>query len=298
MPEPEVVAAVEPAAEPVVAPDVTPSVDPAEAPEPSSESKPWYDGVGEMYQGHPSLDKFESAAAAAEAYINLEKMQGKSIRIPDKDAGVKAWKKFEEKISGVSNLLMTPRDPDDAEAWNKLFTKLGRPETPDAYGDDIDEDKANLYHNLGLSQTQVRELQTQAKKDAKAATEALNATSKENSEKLKELWGDGFNRNMQNALIAMNQFGGAEFVEEVKNNPALGDLPALFEVFTEVGKVMADKGIPITSEPGNFNMTPAEINDRVSTLMKHEGYGEEQWITDELTTLYKAKYPEEKVANG
>jgi hypothetical protein len=98
----------------------------------------------------------------------------------------------------------------------------------------------------------------------------------------------------------MTQFGGAEFAEKVKTHPHLGNLPELYEAFASVGTQMADRGVPITADPGNFNMTPGEIDSRISTLMNHEDRGKpgNEWIMNELTELYVRKHPEPKVANG
>jgi len=67
-------------------------------------------------------------------------------------------------------LVAIPEKPDDADGWSQVYTKLGRPETPDAYKPEVKvhdgqelspelvKEFSTVAHEIGLTNTQVSKI--------------------------------------------------------------------------------------------------------------------------------------------
>lgn len=109
--------------------------------------KPWYDGVDADTIGYLQNKKWDAndgPRKVLEGYRNLEKLHG----VP------------------AEQILKLPTD-DNPEAWSSVYSRLGRPETPDKYGMDnikvpegvsLDTDRIaffdSIMHKHGLSTAQ------------------------------------------------------------------------------------------------------------------------------------------------
>jgi hypothetical protein len=112
-----------------------------------SGEKTWLDGLPDDLKASPSLTRYSSQEALARAYLNAEKMIG-SEKVP------------------------IPKDPNDAEAWDRYYKAGGRPEDPAKYefqkpekmpeGTTYDEGMETWWrqsaHEAGLSQRQASKL--------------------------------------------------------------------------------------------------------------------------------------------
>ena len=105
----------------------------------------WRDGLPDDLQGVKTLEKFKDVDALAKGYVHLEKYFDGTIKIPGEKA--------------------TPED------WDRYYSKLGRPDTPDDYefekqevpeGMNYDEHMEGEFlkkaHGMGLNNKQVGEL--------------------------------------------------------------------------------------------------------------------------------------------
>lgn len=110
----------------------------------NQEPKQWYDGADPDTIGFIQNKKWDTPLKAIEGYRNLEKYVGVS----------------------PENILKIPAAEDKA-AWDNVFTRLGRPESPDKYGRDnikvpegvtIDDTIVtrfdSLFHEVGLTKSQ------------------------------------------------------------------------------------------------------------------------------------------------
>jgi len=105
----------------------------------------WRDGLPDDLQGVKTLEKFKDVDALAKGYVHLEKYFDGTIKIPGEKA--------------------TPED------WDRYYSKLGRPDTPDDYefekqevpeGMNYDEHMEGEFlkkaHGMGLNSKQVGDL--------------------------------------------------------------------------------------------------------------------------------------------
>jgi len=90
-----------------------------------------------------------------------------------------------------TRLLTLPDKPDDADGWSKLYTKMGRPESPDGYKPDVKtpdglnlddalmKEFANIGHSIGLTNSQLSKIvQFQMDSSAKYLADSTAAETK------------------------------------------------------------------------------------------------------------------------
>lgn len=143
----------------------------------------------------------------------------------------KGWKHPSEALQSYINLekafgadkagrtIMAPKGDDDAEGWNAVYGKLGRPETPEGYKIPVpDGDKgefakvaASAFHKLGISQKQAEGL-AQWWNETNAAAgqqgeEAFTAQAGIDIQGLKTEWGSEFDAKQELARRAIRQSG-------------------------------------------------------------------------------------------
>ena len=75
----------------------------------ATEGAAWYANLNSDFNNHPSIQKFNDVNGLAKSYLSLEKMMGQ-----DK--------------------IVMPKDDNDIEGWNSMYSRLGVPETSDGYG--------------------------------------------------------------------------------------------------------------------------------------------------------------------
>lgn len=128
-----------------------------------------------------------------------------------KYVGDKGWKapkdllkSYRELENMESKRISIPAD-DDAEAWNKLYAKLGRPETADKYDIGVnDNDKAEiqkLMFETNQTSKQAKALvagfDKLIKEKQKAADALIDAENKKQEESVIAEWGDDAEKNTE-----------------------------------------------------------------------------------------------------
>lgn len=230
-----------------------------------ADQKPWYDGADQDTVGFIQNKKWDSPLKAIEAYRGLEK----HIGVP------------------ADQLLKLPKDPDSPD-WGNVYNRLGRPESPDKYG----EPKVKLpegvtldaqalskfdpeFHKLGLS-TSARNgiLQKYAEYEASVIAERTKAIELEKStqtEALKKEWGDKYEERLSLSKIASRKM----FPDEGQRNAILQAMeetvgPAVIaKAFANIAeKLGEDKVHSGDADTNRFGYTKEQaINDR-KTIME------------------------------
>ena len=126
-----------------------------------------------------------------------------------------------EKYIGVpaEQIIRMPKADAPAEAWNDVYTKLGRPADPAGYEvtipDGVDGDFADWakksFHELGISKSQGDKLAAKWNEFVGGKTEATEAAYKnkvaDETNKLRSEWGQAFDQNTEIAKRAAREFG-------------------------------------------------------------------------------------------
>jgi hypothetical protein len=235
-------------------------------------------------KGYKSVDDLAKAA------VNQESMLGSSVRRPADDA---------------------PK-----EDWDKFYSKLGRPEKPDAYEfkrpeglpADLPYDEAlagnfkKWAHGAGLNGQQAQTLHDQfalaQAEQAKAHVTALTKAVETTADALVKEWGpqesEGFKTKHEMANRALKKLGLVESFKKsgiILNDGALTD-PALAMAFSQIGeKMFAEDRIDGGDAPGgknpfkddSFNLT--EITalaksdpDKARRLAREAGKNPDEWV--------------------
>ena len=137
----------------------------------------------------------------------------------------KGWKDLSDSLKSYAELekqfhgdkIPLPKDENDADGWNKVYTKLGRPEKPEDYKAPEGTDEAMVkalspeLYKAGITQKQ---FDTLAKIDIARQQNAVNAentrfTSEQTNamQKLETEWGSKFNENIEVTRRAMRNLG-------------------------------------------------------------------------------------------
>lgn len=231
---------------PLWAPDGDAGAAPAAAaPAASSSAAPavpvaFADSLPEDIRADASFRDIKDLGGLAKSYLNATKM-----------------------IGGRPEDLVKLPAPDDAEGWNSVFTKLGRPEKPDGYklsaapdGVPVNEELRGSFleaaHASGLTAKQADTLYTWWNGQAGGQMQAMEAAAAQNqaraTEALKAEWGAAFDQNLHLARRAIEHFGGEDLAKtlatvKTADGVLLGDLPQLAKLFAPLGKMLSEDGV-------------------------------------------------------
>lgn len=202
--------------------------------------------LSEDLRDNPSLQDFKDVNSLAKSYTHAQSMLGKSVRIPGEDASEEQLEKFYQDLEKVPNVARV--DSED------VYNKLGRPETPDKYSVEVEDENLDnqtldtfkqTAHQLGLTNKQLNEL---VKFDTQRASQAVEQYEqyRENAEKtLRDTWGRDFDNRLQGAKEAISQYEEKfpEFAKELKDgsNP-MANNPIVIAALSELHKSMQEKG--------------------------------------------------------
>lgn len=164
-----------------------------------------------------------------------------------------------------NELVRIPKDPEkQGEAWDKLYSMRGRPESPDKYDvqiEGMDPEVASKYlgalHKAGASQEDVRSLVELDKairqEAAQKAEEAANAAWSEKEAALKQEWGAAYDAKSKAAEIVAQKY----FPDIDMSVPAVK--AAVLEGFAKIADAVSeDADIKAVASPASRVPTPAE----------------------------------------
>ena len=192
----------------------------------------WRDSLPDELKSNTSLEKFSDVSTLAKSYINAESMIGK-----DK--------------------MVVPGDNTTEDEWNDIYTKLGRPSTPDEYnleialeeGEAVDDQLFTSFkdaaHKHGLSPQQAQGLLDFY---SKISTDTMNEQSnagmlaqEQSSRELREEWGRSYEDNLSKASQVGKQYLGEDaFQLQMADGSLLGDNATLIKGLAKLAMVMSE----------------------------------------------------------
>lgn len=228
----------------------------------------------------------------------------------------KGWKDPRELADGYRNLekllggekLPLPKGEDDAEGWSRVYDSLGRPQAPDAYkiptmGDGQDQfvkDVQSKFHELGLSEKQGNALAEWYHGVQKGMVDQTLAGSAQKAEAdlsaLKQEWGGAYDENIELGRRAAREYGMDESkLTKIEQALGTGEMLKLFaQIGRSQGEASFNKG---DGGSGNFGMTPAQAQARISELKADKGWTQKYVAGDadaraEFARLHQLAFPE------
>lgn len=258
--------------------------------------------VSEEYKDLVATKGFQSTDDALKAYVNLEAMVGNSVRIPSDDASPEAKNEFLNKIKDIEGILI--KDSDD------FYTKLGRPETSDAYKFEIEQTRVNQVpglsedlaefqtkaHELGLTQEQASALVDMRIQGMTQSEESLIAERDASVDALKKTWGNDYDNRLKGVATVLENLKGqyGDALTELVESPA-GNNVAFLQMTSELAAMYAEKGHKGLSK-ADFGMTPELAHAKISEKRADSGFmsaygdpfhaGHKTAVT-EMTKLYQ-----------
>lgn len=217
----------------------------------------WLNGADETTIGYVQNKGWNDPRQVLDGYRNLEKLLG-----ADK----------------ANNAVIIPKGDAEADAWNSLYDRLGRPSKPEEYGYKSVTGDANLeqalsgkFHELGLSKTQGEKfgawmnemIQTGQANDQQAAV----ARFQQDDLALKTEWGAAYMQNVTAANVAARALElDAEAVDKIAG--ALGH-KATMNLLARIGAGYEEDGFVTGGDmPGFGNtMTPGQAKAAIQEKM-------------------------------
>lgn len=209
----------------------------------------------------------------------------------------------------ADQLLRMPKDENDAEGWNAVMAKLGRPENPDGYGLQAPEGSngeflktaSGWFHELGIPKRQAAGLAGKwneyMQAQQVAADGAWNQRFDQEIGALKGEWqGPEFDKNVDLAKRVMGAMGMAP--EQLKAIERAIGPAAMLKSFAKFGGAIGEHRFADAGGARQFGgMTPEAARIRIAELQKDSA-----WVTKyangdadakaEFTRLNQLAYPE------
>jgi hypothetical protein len=183
----------------------------AETP-PATTQVDWKESIPTEYR--ESVSKFNDVGTMAKSYVEMERMMGSRVKIPDEN---------------------TP-----AEERSAFYQKLGRPQNPEAYDLGLAEDTPispeivsavqKVAFENGVSQTQ---LQSIVHGYMEAEQAQLNQTYQQGEQQLQELWKENYEAEVKIGQRAIKELSDESYrddlVEEGDYKPKYPNSPSMYK---------------------------------------------------------------------
>jgi hypothetical protein len=232
---------------------------------------------------------WKSPVEQHQSYVNLEKLVG----------------------AGPDKLIKIPTGS-DPNAWNEVYSKLGRPADPNGYKIPVPEgDKGDFakmaskwFHESGLSQNQAEKLASQWNAHQAETTKAeQTATAQKHSvevEQLKASWGDKYQANTVLVDRAAQTFGLTD--EHLQGLKAAMGPKAAMELLHQIGSKIGvdDQFVSGDSKPGLMSMSTEQAIAKIQSNKADRAFVERfnsqdpktrSEAREEMDRLHQIAYP-------
>lgn len=217
----------------------------------------------EELRGEKSLQDFKDINSMAKSHVELHRMLGNRVKLPDDNS--------------------TP------EEWNKFYAKIGRPESPEGYdladpgdmppGMQWDQDLAGWFsktaYELGLPKQKAQEFVKRWNDRAGVTMHEAQKQMGAELDNLRREWGDSFDGRVELGVRAIERaFQKPEEAVKFKeflNTSGLGNHPMMIKFADFVGRIMKNDGYIVSDGKGGMLGTEAakaKISE-INADMKH-----------------------------
>jgi hypothetical protein len=242
----------------------------------------WLTGLNDQVKGYATNKGWKSPAEVLDSYQNLEKLVG----------------------APQDKIIKLPGD-DDKDGWNSVYSRLGRPQTPEEYKLDVPKEggdpefakwAAGNFHELGLSAKQGQTLAAKFNEYAagmKAAQDAALIQKLDQGQvTMKKEWGAAFEQNVKVASKAAREFGvSPEVIDKIEN--AIG-YDGVMKLFHSIGSKIGESSFVQGNVAGGA-LTPDQAKAKISALQQDNGWVKKYTAGDlgareEMSRLHQMAY--------
>lgn len=188
-------------------------------------------------------------------------------------------------------VLKIPNEGSDPSEWDKIYSQLGRPESPEKYTrleakeGEVALDKefvdriAAAAHRKGVSDEGFLEIQKEyaamAKEDRDRAIEQGNQFVDHSKGQLKEKWGAAYNDRINMVKDAIQVYGGERLQNILEITGAI-NYPEVAHAFSELGQAVRESGAYDGGKTGSYSGSQAMTPDQAK-MRKKELAGNKDW---------------------
>ncbi len=183
------------------------------------------DLLSEDNRNHPVMARFSEKTPddLAKSYIELNRLQSGSVKIPTKDSPKEDWEALPEKFA-KNGVHLTPVPDWEDEAQVAAFRKaIGVPEKPEEYEvgiEDLEDDAAERFRkmaaDLGMTKAQAKKFFAEMDAMGREFKQAQDMDANEQTEALKLAWG----ADKDKRIARIMKVAEAEVGQEVTLNAA------------------------------------------------------------------------------
>lgn len=279
--------------------NVTPSVDQGVQPQAgvsaqmsaTEEVQHWTSSLDPDLQNYVNIKGFKEPADVLKSYKNFEKLQG----------------------APQERVLKLPNEADSPD-WDGVYTKLGKPATPEGYGFEIADDAdasgaesvqhmAKMFHELNLTKDQGSQLMERVQEfegqlEAREQAE-YNARVTQEENDLKKDWGMAFDQNMKVAKKAVRAFGLPDAaLDALEQSMGFKNTMSFFhDLGTKISEAAFHSEIESNSFAGDNVLNPEQAKAKISELKNDRSFIEKYAAGDtkakqQMARLHMMAYPD------
>jgi len=240
----------------------------------------WKSVLPEDMQANGVLATATTVESLAKMAIDGRNLANTALRIPSDDATPEIQSDFRKDLMTKMPDLMFKPNAENPDGYAEIAKTMGMPESAEGYtiGEMPDAIKENigkiaaLAHKANMTDDQFKAIADGIIGDYKASSDVNAGNVDIERGKLKEAWGDAFDKKVGLAEHFAKQVGFSdEFVSAIKDGTiSSADMQALDKV---IGGFEGE-GVDIGRQPGNVDvtMTPAEAEERINDIMGNKGH--------------------------
>jgi hypothetical protein len=218
-----------------------------------------------------------------------------------------------KKLVGKDKIVV-PDGSTSEEDMRKIYHKLGLPEDIEQYNikntlpEDVQVNEAlmNGYkqaaHKAGILPNQAQQIldffnNTVAESSKQQQEEAQRAYD-ESLNNLKTEWGEGYQKNVDRADLALKHFADEETIKALNQEGVLGST-TLTKLFAKIGSGLKEDNSFNDKATATVGLTPDEIpskiaefydpNTHVGKAFMNKGHKDNKWAKDQFTKLMELK---------
>lgn len=246
----------------------------------------WVEGLKPEHKEYVSTKGFQDPSSVLESYINLEKLRG----VPQE------------------RLLKLPESA-EAEGWGEVYSKLGKPATPEGYGilpaEGADPAFSNWakesFHKLNFTETQAKGLLEKFNDfnatQAMAEKEQYDSNLKKQEMSLRKDWGAAYHQNVANAQRAQSAFNLPETAIAALEK-TMG-LDGLMKFMNDIGSKIGEHSFVGGERQSGFGegvLTPDQAKAKIGALKRDHSFTKKFLAGDvdaknKMSRLHEMAYP-------
>jgi len=215
-------------------------------------------------------------------------------------------------------LLAVPKD-DSKEAWDAVYNKLGRPESPDKYNLEPYKEYAadgslkpwtELSHSLGLNQKQIDGIFGKFFGEAKAQQEQQQKQLESQFEawktELKTEYGLAFDEKITSAVNALEKVGGESLMNLIKENPQVFKHPAFAKYAVAIAEKTGESTVllangqttsgALSPQDAKQQLSAMSMDSNIQKALMDKAHPQHQYYVEQRQKLFAYAYPDVKTA--